>query len=163
MHHYKRTLLWYIFPLIVSLFLLGYWREFFFILVERFFSQFTVSSHPVSSEKYPSTFGSIWIALSSSYKWLASFLYSFLFAVHATAIVACVYQSKRLVCLTIGVYLSLVISCLLLILLGNAFHSYTLGYGLAQHLKLILQSPLLVALLVATFRLFSISTPRSLS
>ena len=143
---------WLTIPLVCSLFMLGYWRDRFFDTVDHLFFQVFSASHDQPTDKYPSSFNGMMKGTLSSSEWFASLAYIFLFALHAALLVLCVHRSRRLVAYTFLIYLVLSLLCFLLILLGNLLNSSHLGYGLAQHLKHLIQSPFLVGFLLLTFQ-----------
>jgi hypothetical protein len=148
---WNKKYLWLTIPLVYSVFMLGYQRDWFFASVDHLFFQVVSTQANQTSDKYPSSFGSILIGIQSSSKWVASLAYTFLFSLHAAALVLCMYRNVRFVAYTFVTYLVLSLFCFLLILLGNLFNSYTLGYGLAQHLKYLMQSPFLIGFLLMGF------------
>jgi hypothetical protein len=156
----KRKSLWLTIPLVFSLFMLGFRRDWFFDTVDQLFFQLFSPATDIPITKYPSSFSGILQGMQASSKWFASLLYTFLFSLHAAALVFCIYRSKKLVGYTFLTYLVLALLCFVLILLGNALHSYTLGYGLAQHLKQLTQSPFLIGLLLVAFHFLEMA-PRS--
>lgn len=142
---------WLIIPLVCSLFMLGYQRDWFFDTVDHLFFQVFSASHDQPTNKYPSSFNGMVKGMLSSSEWFASLAYIFLFALHAALLVLCVHQSRKLVAYTFSIYMVLALLCFLLILLGNLLNSSQLGYALAQHLKHLIQSPILVGFLLLTF------------
>lgn len=147
----SKKYLWLTIPLVYSLFMLGYQRDWFFDTIDHLFFQVFSLSHDQSTDKYPSSFSGVMQGMLSSPEWFASLAYIFLFALHAALLVLCVYQSRKMVAYTFLTYLGLTLLCFLLILLGNLLNSYNLGYGLAQHLKHLIQSPFLIGFLLLAF------------
>ena len=138
---------------LVSLFFLGYWRANFYLAFDRFFGAATGVSPPGLPAKYPTSLSGIGWAVLHSSSWLASLVYTALFAFHAAGLVWGMYGDRKWVTLTLWIYFALAALCFLLILGGNALKSYTLGYGLSQHVKHLLQSPFFAIVLLAAFRL----------
>jgi hypothetical protein len=144
--------LWLI-PLVTSLFLLGYYRALFFHFIGDIFYS-TLPSNYLPETKFPSQLQAVFAGIGNNHLWLGSLIYSMVFSIHAAIAVWVVYESLRLAWYTILLYFLLSFCCLVLILLGNALGSFTLGYGLARHIRFLMESPFFLIFILAALRLF---------
>jgi hypothetical protein len=144
--------LWLI-PLVTSLFLLGYYRALFFTIIGDIFYSLLPSNYS-SDTKFPSQLQAVFASIRNNHLWLGSLLYSMFFSIHAAIAVWLVYASLRLAWYTVLLYFMLSFCCVVLILFGNALGSFTLGYGLARHIRFLMESPFFLIFILAALRLF---------
>jgi hypothetical protein len=140
-------------PLFVSLFLLGYYRSFFFSTIAALFDSL-VAPGTSTTAKFPTRLFDVVSGIASNYLWIGSALYAACFAVHAALAVWIIYQSRRLALYSLALYGLLTILCFLFILLGNMVNSFSIGYGLARHIRSLMESPFFLILLIPAMRLF---------
>lgn len=141
-------------PLFISLFLLGYYRPSFFSTVAFLFDSFISPNTPAT--KFPTQLRDVISGIGNNYLWIGSALYAACFAVHAALAVWLIYQSRRLALYSLTLYGALTGLCFLFILLGNVVNSFSLGYGLARHIRSLMESPFFIILLIPAMRLFEV-------
>lgn len=131
------------------MFYTGYVRRDF----DRYFSKKfdSTSSFNYTSEKFPQTIEGFQDNIASNYKWVSSCLYSLIYVLISVGIIWVLFQNKKNAGVTLVLYLALFVFSIILILIGNLFGSYKLGYGLAQNIKRLIQSPLLTFFLIIYF------------
>ena len=144
-------------PLLISLFLLGYFRANFFSAVEHFLNSPSFATPPTPATKFPFSINGILNSIRHNYLWLASCLYSMLFALHAYLAVWIVYRSRKLATLVLMLYLTLMALSLIFIVFGSLINSFSLGYGLARHIRSLLESPFLIILLIPALQLLKVN------
>lgn len=112
-------------------------------------SQFGVPTN--IAEKYPQSLASISSNVASNYKWLSATLYTAIYIVISVVILFILFYSKKIIRSILYIYFGLCLICLLLIVVGNWFDSYKFGYGLAQNIKNVMQSPILTFFFIIYF------------
>lgn len=125
------------------MFYVGYYRNDFDAYFE---SKYKGNSN--LTDKYPTSIAKITANISANYKWISSTLYSIIYMAISVLIIFVLFAQPKIVFTTFIIYVSLFLMCFVLILIGNWIGSYKYGYGLAQNIKKLIQSPLLTFFII---------------
>lgn len=93
-------------------------------------------------------------AIQHDPRWLSSFIYSVSPMIIALLVVWLIFKDPKKLRITFWTYLGANGVLLFFLLISFLTHNYTLGYGMAQNFKALVQSSFLTLLLIATFKYF---------
>jgi hypothetical protein len=130
------------------MFLLGYNRK----NIDRWFAQKydMKQNFGYFNDKYPDTISGFQQSVFNNYKWISSSLVTFLFCFISVGIIAVIFGKKQMQIVSY-MYLIALVGVITLIIIGNIVGSYKMGYGLAQNIKKIIQTPVLTLFFILYF------------
>lgn len=132
----------------VILLVTGYFRERYLIVVDPETILTLIRKYPrIAVTNYQNEISNL-TGFSLSPKLTSSILFSILFTIYVAAIVHLLFLNLKFTKLIIGLYLSYMVVCFILIIIGNAGVDYRLSIGLSHYLEDLFLSPFVLMLLI---------------
>jgi hypothetical protein len=142
---------------IVFLFILqlmvGYIRESYVINTHVKEQPLLIERYSSGTEEYPMKTAEVSKAITGNPKWISTSLYSIFFLVSSSIIVFLIFRTKKAVYFCLSAYTIIFMLAGVFVVISFLFNNYKVGYGLAQNLKNLSQSPLVVIGLVPVYKL----------
>lgn len=131
---------------------LGYLREDYILNLNNPESSLVLRRLSPDMDDYPMQVAMINQGVYNNPKWLSTITYTLGFAFSSIIILFLIYLERRSIYFGAGAYFLLLIIIGLLITISTIVKSYTLGYGMAQHVKNFCQSPLMLIVLIIVYK-----------
>ncbi len=132
-------------------FLLGLIRYDYVINIVDTSFPFLIPRNYAEQATYPFTLSDSWTSIKTDPRWLSNVIYLCYPTLATIAAIALLFNKRSYVQLTFLFYGIGVVLLIFLVITSILFDSYSLGYGLAQHLKKIYQEPYISLLLLGGF------------
>lgn len=139
--------------LLAGIFTVGFVKQKFILNFTNSTYSFFLPRQAPNLQAYPSTLSGISERIIQDPRWVSSVVYSFLYILLSTSFIYILFRYKIYIKLTLFIYAVLIVISWFLIMIGNTFQSYKLGYGLSQNIKDLIQSPFVLMVLIPLFRL----------
>ena len=115
---------------------------------DLFFARLLENKQDYSTQKYPLSFNDLKQIWNLKYKLIAAPLYFVLHILLGIWLVWTLFPKKSTLINVSLVYAILVFVIFLFIITGLVFHSYSSGFGAAQNVKIIINSPIIPLLMI---------------
>ena len=137
---------------IIAILITGFIRDALFTGINE-----SIASNGSDDFKFLNFFNSIEDAINieSIYiaKWGYTLLFSLIYLVMASSLIYLIYERMVFIYFTIGLYFLLMLISLVILVTGITIDDYAMGYSIARKIMGMVQSPILIMILIPSFRL----------
>jgi ABC-type transport system involved in cytochrome c biogenesis permease subunit len=99
---------------------------------------------------YPTKISDLHTSLKNDYRWVSSIIYTALAILSTSLVVYLLFdKSSSEIMICIGIYLVVIFFIVFLVSLSFLTKNYMIGYGVAQHFKNLIQTPIFSFIVIA--------------
>jgi len=139
---------------VLILFGLGYLRDQFIINLVNPGAGMLLSRESMGAVAYPTHLSAIERALFNNPQWISTTIFFLLYALFTAACIYLVFFSRKAVKLTLLIYLLIIAVCAILIIGGYFFGTSIVAYQIAQSIKNVGQSPIILMILIPAIKMY---------